>query len=99
MTTNTAPTQVRASHLLVADEAMCQQLRTEIVDEGIAFAEVARRVSKCPSGQSGGDLGFFGRGQMVPEFDAAAFTLPVNEVSQPIKTQFGYHLLVVTEQR
>jgi peptidyl-prolyl cis-trans isomerase C len=91
-------TEVRASHLLVDTEAEAQQLRDEIT-QGAAFADVAKRVSKCPSSRQGGDLGFFGRGRMVPEFDQAAFVLPVGEVSQPVKTQFGWHLLVVTEQR
>ncbi|MBK8190603.1 MAG: peptidylprolyl isomerase [Vampirovibrionales bacterium] len=91
-------TKVRASHLLVASEEEARQLRQEIQD-GASFASVAERVSKCPSGKQGGDLGFFGRGQMVPEFDQAAFSQPVGELSEPIKTQFGWHLLVVTDQQ
>ena len=91
-------TQVRASHLLVKTEEEVKKLREEIL-AGKDFAEVAKEVSMCPSGSKGGDLGYFGRGQMVPEFDAAAFSLPVGEVSEPIKTQFGWHLLVVTGQR
>jgi peptidyl-prolyl cis-trans isomerase C len=90
--------EVRASHLLVDSEEQALNLREEIV-AGKAFEEVAKAVSKCPSGRNGGDLGFFGRGRMVPEFDQAAFTQPVGEISEPIKTQFGYHLLVVTETR
>jgi len=90
--------EVRASHLLVDSEEQAINLREEIV-AGKEFAEVAKTVSKCPSGRNGGDLGFFGRGRMVPEFDQAAFTQPVGEISEPIKTQFGYHLLVVTETR
>ena len=91
-------TQVRASHLLVKTEEEVKKLREEIV-AGKDFAEVAKEVSMCPSGAKGGDLGYFGRGQMVPEFDKAAFSLPVGEISEPIKTQFGWHLLVVTGQR
>jgi peptidyl-prolyl cis-trans isomerase C len=91
--------QVRASHLLVADEAKCQALRAEIVAETITFADAAKQNSSCPSGKQGGDLGFFGKGQMVPEFDRAAFTQPVGELSEPIKTQFGWHLLVVTDEK
>jgi peptidyl-prolyl cis-trans isomerase C len=90
--------EVRASHLLVDSEEQAINLREEIV-AGKEFSEVARAVSKCPSGRNGGDLGFFGRGRMVPEFDQAAFAQPVGEISEPIKTQFGYHLLVVTETR
>lgn len=88
--------KVRASHLLVQTEAEAKQLRQEIQD-GASFADVARRVSSCPSGANGGDLGFFGPGQMVKEFDQAAFSLPVGTLSEPIKTQFGWHLLVVTD--
>jgi peptidyl-prolyl cis-trans isomerase C len=94
----TATMEVRASHLLVDSEEQCKQLREEIL-AGKDFAEVAKAVSKCPSGRDGGDLGFFGRGRMVPEFDQAAFNMPVGEVSEPVKTQFGWHLLKVTDQR
>lgn len=90
--------QVRASHLLVQTEEEAKKLREEII-AGKPFAEVAKEVSMCPSGKQGGDLGYFGRGRMVPEFDQAAFSLPVGEISEPIKTQFGWHLLVVTDHR
>ena len=95
---NKEVTQVRASHLLVQTEEEVKKIREEIVN-GKDFAEAAREVSLCPSGKQGGDLGFFGRGRMVPEFEQAAFTLPVGEVSQPIQTQFGWHLLIVTDER
>jgi len=91
-------TKVRASHLLVQSEDEVKKLREEIV-AGADFGEVAQRVSSCPSGKKGGDLGFFGPGQMVKEFDQAAFSLPVGELSEPIKTQFGWHLLLVTDQQ
>jgi len=91
-------TQVRASHLLVKTKEEVDKIREEII-AGKDFAEAAREVSLCPSGKQGGDLGYFGKGQMVPEFETAAFSLPVGEVSEPIKTQFGWHLLVVTGQR
>ena len=62
------------------------------------FADVAKQHSKCPSGKSGGDLGTFGPGAMVKEFDEVVFSAPVNEVQGPVKTQFGYHLLEVTSR-
>ncbi|MDD3420608.1 MAG: peptidylprolyl isomerase [Candidatus Gastranaerophilales bacterium] len=91
-------TQVRASHLLVDTEEEALKLREEIL-EGKPFADIAAEVSKCPSAGYGGDLGFFSRGMMVPEFDEASFTLEVGELSQPIKTQFGWHLLIVTDKK
>ena len=63
------------------------------------FEDLAKRFSKCPSREQGGDLGFFGKGMMVREFEDAAFSLPVGQVSSPIKTQFGYHLIKVTAKR
>ena len=89
-------TYVRASHLLVKTEEEAAKLREEIL-AGKDFAEVAAKVSMCPSGRDGGDLGFFGKGQMVKEFEDACFSMEVGEVSNPIKTQFGYHLIKLTD--
>lgn len=94
----TKMTQVRASHILVDSEEKAKKLKMEI-DSGADFRKIAKKDSKCPSGAQGGDLGFFGKGQMVKEFEDAAFSLPVGVVSQPIKTEFGYHLIVVTAKR
>jgi peptidyl-prolyl cis-trans isomerase C len=91
-------TQVRASHLLVDTEEEAIKLREEIL-AGKDFADVAAEVSNCPSGSKGGDLGFFSRGMMVPEFDEVSFTLEVGELSEPVKTQFGWHLLIVTDKK
>ena len=65
---------------------------------GADFATLALAHSSCPSKNSGGDLGEFGPGEMVPEFDKVVFSAPVGEVQGPVKTQFGYHLLEVTER-
>ena len=86
-----------ARHLLVDSEGKCLQLKTEI-ENGADFAAVARDNSSCPSSAQGGDLGSFGPGQMVPEFDQVVFSAPVNTVQGPVKTQFGYHLLEVTSR-
>lgn len=86
-----------ARHILVADEAACQTLKDEI-EGGADFAELAKVHSTCPSSRQGGDLGEFGPGQMVPEFDKVVFSAPVSEVQGPVKTQFGYHLLEVTSR-
>lgn len=91
--------EVRASHLLVPTLEEAQKIREDVVSGKKTFEEVAKENSMCPSGARGGDLGFFGKGRMVPEFEQAAFSLPVGEVSEPIKTQFGWHLLLVTETR
>lgn len=89
--------QASARHILVENEATCNELKARI-EAGEDFAKVAQESSKCPSSRSGGDLGTFGRGQMVPEFDKVVFSAPVNEVQGPVKTQFGYHLLEVTHR-
>ena len=86
-----------ARHILVETEEACADLKSQIAD-GADFAELARSHSKCPSGQQGGDLGTFGRGAMVPEFDQVVFSAPVGEVQGPVKTAFGYHLLEVTSR-
>ncbi len=72
-------------------------MKTQI-EGGASFADVAKEHSSCPSGQSGGDLGEFGPGQMVQEFDEVVFSADLNEVRGPVKTQFGYHLLEVTSR-
>ena len=90
--------QVRASHILVVTEEEAKQIKKEIA-EGKDFSAAAMEYSKCPSKAKGGDLGYFGRGMMVPEFDKAAFDLPVGQVSDPVKTQFGWHLILVTDKK
>ena len=91
-------TQATARHILVSDEAKCQELKTAI-EGGADFAQVAKDNSSCPSSREGGSLGTFGRGQMVKEFDEVVFSAPVNVVQGPVKTQFGYHLLEVTDRQ
>lgn len=86
-----------ARHILVDSEAKCEALKTEI-EGGRDFAEVAREHSSCPSGRQGGDLGSFGPGQMVREFDEVVFSGELNKVHGPVKTQFGYHLLEITSR-
>ncbi|MDQ6991310.1 MAG: peptidylprolyl isomerase [Mariprofundaceae bacterium] len=86
-----------ARHILVDSEEKCLQLKTEI-EAGADFAAVAKENSSCPSSRKGGDLGEFGRGQMVPEFDEVVFSADVGSVEGPVKTQFGYHLLEVTSR-
>jgi len=90
--------EIRARHILVTSEEEAKELRQEIVD-GKDFGHVARKKSQCPSSYNCGDLGFFRRGAMVPEFDEAAFSLPLNQVSEPVKTNFGWHLIMVTDKR
>ncbi len=87
---------VTASHILVDSEEKAASLREKIVAGEITFENAARENSTCPSKDNGGSLGEFGRGQMVKEFDEAAFSLPVGEVSSPVKTGFGWHLILVT---
>jgi peptidyl-prolyl cis-trans isomerase C len=86
-----------ARHILVDSEEVCLELKAEI-EGGADFADVARQHSSCPSGRQGGELGTFGPGQMVKEFDEVVFSGELNTVLGPVKTQFGYHLLEVTER-
>ncbi len=86
-----------ARHILVPTQEQCADLKTEI-EGGASFADLARAHSKCPSGKQGGDLGEFGPGEMVPEFDKVVFSADVGTVQGPVKTQFGYHLLEVTRR-
>ncbi len=86
-----------ARHILVSSEDACLDLKKQI-EGGSDFADVAKKHSTCPSGQSGGDLGEFGPGQMVPEFDRVVFQEEVCTVHGPIKTQFGFHLVEITQR-
>ncbi len=90
---------VKASHILVATEKEAIDIKDAIDHNVITFEEAAGKYSKCPSGRNGGDLGYFQHGQMVPEFEKAAFSLPVGEVSAPVKTNFGYHLIKVYDKK
>ena len=87
------PEMVNASHILVDSEEKAKELLEEINSGKITFEEAAKANSTCPSSQNGGNLGQFGKGQMVPEFDTAVFNMEVGEISGPVKTQFGYHLI------
>lgn len=90
--------QASARHILVSTEEKANELKTAI-QNGADFGQVAKENSSCPSSRDGGNLGSFGRGQMVPEFDQVVFSAPVGEVQGPVKTQFGYHLVEVTERQ
>ncbi len=84
--------KIRASHILVEKQSQALKVLEELKAGG-DFRELARKYSTCPSGKRGGDLGQFGRGQMVREFEQAAFALKQGEVSEPVKSQFGYHVI------
>lgn len=90
-------TRARARHILVPTEDLCTELKTRL-QGGENFADLAEEHSQCPSGREGGNLGEFGPGQMVKEFDDVVFSAPTNEVQGPVKTQFGYHLIEVTSR-
>jgi peptidyl-prolyl cis-trans isomerase C len=87
----------RARHILVDTEEACTGLKAQI-EQGADFADLAREHSSCPSGKRGGDLGEFGPGQMVPEFDVVVFNEEVGKPHGPVKTQFGYHLVEITSR-
>ena len=87
---------IEAKHILVEQAYEADDLLKKL-NEGTSFSELAMKFSKCPSGRNGGDLGEFGKGMMVKPFEDAAFALDVNEVSQPVQTQFGYHLIQRTK--
>ena len=86
-----------ARHILVPTLEACEDLKQQI-ENGADFADIAKAHSKCPSGRKGGDLGSFGPGQMVKEFDEVVFSADVGSLQGPVKTQFGYHLLEVTSR-
>ncbi|MBP1968976.1 foldase protein PrsA [Virgibacillus natechei] len=91
-------TEVNAQHILVEDEETADEVRSEL-DEGADFAELASEHSIDGSAEQGGDLGFFARGEMVPEFEEAAFDMDEGEISDPVNTQHGFHIIQVNEKR
>lgn len=91
------PEKVKAKHILVDQEETAKKVKDEI-ENGLVFSEAALKYSTCPSKERGGDLGYFEKGKMVPEFEAAAFELKENELSELVKTQFGYHLIMVEDK-
>lgn len=92
-------TQVRAAHILVKTESEASDLRSKIVAGEMKFEDAAAQYSECPSGARGGDLGYFGRGMMVKEFEIPSFNEPVGTVTEPIQTQFGWHLIYVIDKK
>jgi peptidyl-prolyl cis-trans isomerase C len=110
----TTPLQVRASHILIApdtsdpnlDPNQAKAIAKSKIDDLLQkvkdsndFAELAKQYSSCPSKEQGGDLNFFSKGQMVPEFESVAFELEPNQVSDVVETQFGYHIIKVTDRK
>ncbi len=89
--------KARARHILVSDEDACSKLKQQIVD-GADFADLAKEHSTCPSGKQGGDLGEFGPGQMVREFDDVVFNHEVGKTHGPVRTEFGFHLIEITSR-
>lgn len=91
--------EIKASHILVEDEKTAQEVKKKL-DGGAKFEDVAKEYSKDPgSAANGGDLGFFGPGKMDPAFEEAAYALEVNKISEPVKSQFGFHIIKVTEKK
>jgi peptidyl-prolyl cis-trans isomerase C len=90
--------EVHARHILVETEDEAKAVKAEL-DKGGDFAELAKKKSKDPGASDGGDLGFFTKDQMVPEFSQAAFSLDPGKVSDPVKSQFGWHIIKVEEKR
>ena len=94
-----AMASAQARHILVGTEQEANDLKQQIESGGATFEDLAQAHSQCPSGKSGGDLGTFSQGQMVPEFDKVGFgDLPIGQVSEPVKTEFGYHILEVQQR-
>ncbi|KIC49832.1 peptidylprolyl isomerase [Tateyamaria sp. ANG-S1] len=90
--------EYNASHILVETEEEAKAIKAEL-DGGADFAATAREKSTGPSGPNGGQLGWFGAGAMVPSFEAAVISLEVGEVSDPVQTQFGWHVIILNETR
>jgi len=90
--------EFNASHILVATEEEAKEIKAQL-DDGADFAELAKEKSTGPSGPNGGALGWFGKGQMVPEFEQAVIGLEKGQVSDPVQTQFGWHVVILNDKR
>jgi parvulin-like peptidyl-prolyl isomerase len=90
--------KIRASHILIEKQSQALRILDDL-KKGESFSNLAQKFSQCPSRKRGGDLGFFGRGQMIKEFERAAFALKVGEISKPVKTRFGYHIIKKTGEK
>ncbi|MBE4906755.1 peptidylprolyl isomerase [Bacillus luteolus] len=90
--------EIRASHILVTEEATAKEIQAKL-EAGTAFEDLAKEYGTDGTAAQGGDLGFFGEGQMVPDFEKAAYALEVGEISDIVKTDFGYHLIKLTEKK
>jgi parvulin-like peptidyl-prolyl isomerase len=92
MTCDVMTDKVHCAHILVKTEQDAKSLLDQL-NHGVSFSKLAIEKSLCPSKKKGGDLGIFGRGQMVREFELAAFALQKGQISQPVKTKFGWHII------
>lgn len=92
------PRKVHAKHILVKAEQEALEVLFDL-KQGKDFEELARKKSLCSSAKKGGDLGWFGRGQMVKEFESAAFALKPGETSRPVKSKFGWHVIQVVDAK
>ncbi len=90
--------KVQASHILVDEEGLAKEIKKKL-DNGEDFAKLAKEFSTCPSKEKGGDLGYFAKGEMVKEFSDVAFNMEVGQISDPVKTKFGYHIIKLTEKK
>lgn len=93
------PERIKAVHILVDSEDKAKEIIHKIETNELSFEKAAMEYSKCPSKNSGGDLGYFTRGRMVPEFETAAFNMEIDEISKPVKTSFGYHIIKVIDKK
>lgn len=92
------PETIGAKHILVESQDQANEIKSKLDSKELSFEEAAAQYSTCPSKEAGGDLGNFGKGMMVPEFEEAAFASEVGAVTEPVKTQFGYHIIQVYEK-
>lgn len=87
--------KVKASHILVEKHSQAEKIHDQVTKKN--FANLAKNFSTCPSRKKGGNLGEFSRGQMVKEFDKVVFAMNVGDISKPVKTKFGYHIIMRTK--